>query len=276
MKFLLVLFALPLGTVAFWLLRRRYIEFRRARLRAQPLPADILTVLQTNVGIYSLLPDSLQQELHGHTQVFLNEKSFVGCDGFEITDEVRFTVAGIASILLLNREARYFPGFTTILMYPDSYVSTEVSYDGHMEVHREVTRAGESWHRGPIVLSWKDVVRGTAHAGDGYNVVLHEFAHKLDEESGSTNGAPILNDTQDYDDWSKVLGEEFKSLEGRARRGKNRVLHEYGLTSPAEFFAVATESFFEKPKQMKDRLPDLYQQLSKFYCLDPASWKGQL
>lgn len=269
----MVLFALPLGAVAFWLLRRRYIEYRRARLRAQQLPPDILTVLQTQVGIYPLLPDALKEELHGHTQVFLNEKKFIGCDGFEITDEVRFTVAGIASILLLNRDARYFPGFSTILMYPDSYVSTQVSHDGHMEVHREVRRAGESWHRGPIVLSWKDVVRGTVHAGDGYNVVLHEFAHKLDEEGGGTNGAPVLNDNQDYGAWAKVLSEEFRSLEKRASRGKNRVLHEYGLTSPAEFFAVATESFFEKPKAMQKRLPELYEQLKTYYRVDPASWQ---
>ena len=152
-------------------------------------------------------------------------------------------------------------------------MATEVTYDGQMEVHRKTRRAGESWHRGPVVLSWKDVLRGASDAGDGYNVVLHEFAHKLDEENGGTNGLPILQGRERYGEWAEVLGREYESLKHRVTRGQNRVLDEYGLTSPPEFFAVATESFFEKPAAMRDHLPDLYEQLRNFYRLDPVTWK---
>lgn len=160
------------------------------------------------------------------------------------------------------------------MMYPTAYIATEVSFDGSVETRRNVTRAGESWHRGPVVLSWQDVLSGAANVGDGYNVVLHEFAHKLDEENDGTNGLPILRDQGHYNEWAEVLGREYESLESRAARGKNKVLHEYGLTSPPEFFAVATESFFEKSTAMKKKLPDLYGQLRRFYRLDPAEWSG--
>ena len=125
------------------------------------------------------------------------------------------------------------------------------------------------------MLSWSDVLRGAANPGDGYNVVLHEFAHKLDEENSGTNGQPILRQTGHYREWAEVLGREYREFADRVQRRKNRVLDEYGLTSPAEFFAVATESFFEKGGSMKRRLPDLYEQLRKYYAVDPASWRAR-
>jgi len=264
--------AIPVVAVLIWLGRRQLKKSRRARLLKQPLPAHLLGILERNAGIYAQLPDDLKRNLQGLINIFLDEKQFVGCDGLEVSDEMRVTVAGLACILLLNRQTRYFPGFSTVMMYPDAYMATEVAFDGQVEVRREVTRAGESWHRGPVVLSWKDVLRGAADVGDGYNVVLHEFAHKLDEENNGTNGLPVLPERGQYGQWAQVLGREYESLEGRAAHGKNKVLHAYGLTSPPEFFAVATESFFEKSVAMKQQLPDLYEQLRLFYRLDPAAW----
>lgn len=271
---LIGLAAVPVSVVLLWVGRSRLKEMKRARLRQQPLPSALVAILHKNVSIYSLLPDTLKNELHGHVNVFLDEKEFIGCNGLEISDEIRMTVAGLACILQLNRQATYFPGFSSILIYPESYVATAVSHDGHLQVRRTSKRAGESWYRGPIVLSWKDVVHGATDAGDGYNVVLHEFAHKLDEENDGANGLPILPAREHYEAWAEVLGREYESLESRVARGRNRVLDEYGLTSPPEFFAVATESFFEKPMAMKDKLPDLYDQLRIFYRLDPAAWNG--
>jgi Mlc titration factor MtfA (ptsG expression regulator) len=115
-------------------------------------------------------------------------------------------------------------------------------------------------------------VHGAANAGDGYNVVLHEFAHKLDEENNGTNGQPILHEVGDYREWAEVLGREYEQFAERVSRRKNKVIDEYGLTSPPEFFAVATESFFEKASSMQRKLPDLYEQLKKYYRVDPASW----
>ena len=272
MKVLFGLAAIPIIAWLVWLGRRRFKKLKRAKLRAQPLSTFALDILNRKVGIYSQLPDDLKRELHGHINVFLAEKQFFGCNELEVSDEMRVTVAGLACILLLNRPATYFPGFSSIMMYPDTYIATEVTYDGDLQVSRATTRAGESWHRGPVVLSWQDVLRGAANPGDGYNVVLHEFAHKLDEENNGTNGQPVLGEREHYGEWAKVLGREYEALKHRTASGKNHVLDDYGLTSPPEFFAVATESFFEKSAAMKEQLPDLYAQLRVFYRLDPADW----
>ena len=221
------------------------------------------------------MPPELREQLLGHASVFLAEKTFIGCGGQEITDEIRYIVAGTACILLLNREPRYFPGFTSILIYPDTFESNEVRYDGMVEVHERTARAGESWHRGPIVLSWGDVLRGVSDPTDGFNVVLHEFAHKLDEQNDGTDGMPELQKASHYDEWVEVLTREYEALRTRAIHDTNDVLDDYALTSPPEFFAVATESFFEKSRAMKKRLPDLYEQLRRFYRVDPASWRKE-
>ena len=271
----LLIIAVP-AAVAFYLpVKRRLVRKRRLRLRDRPLPEGVEEVLSRNIGLYSVVPDDLRAELHGHINVFLNEKRFLGVGGQEITPEVMSTVAGMACMLLLNREPSYFPGFTSILIYPDTYETTLVEHDGVVETSKRSRRAGESWHRGPVVLSWSDVLHGASNSSDGYNVVLHEFAHKLDEENSGTNGLPILHETDHYADWAEVLGREYRSFEDRVSRRKNKVIDDYGLTSPAEFFAVATESFFEKAVAMRKRLPDLYEQLRRFYAVDPARWHDE-
>ncbi|MEM9403976.1 MAG: M90 family metallopeptidase [Pseudomonadota bacterium] len=269
--FVLVM-AVPLVVLVYLVLTPILRRSRRKRLRAASPPAGLEATLEQKVRLYTALPADLREQLLGHANVFLAEKEFIGRGGQEITDEVRFIVAGTACMLLLNREPSYFPGFTSILIYPETYEGSSVRYDGLVEVHERTARAGESWHRGPIVLSWGDVIRGVSDPDDGFNVVLHEFAHKLDEQAGGTDGVPELHKASHFDDWVEVLTREYEALHERVSRGKNRVLDEYGLTSPPEFFAVATESFFEKPRAMQRRLPDLYEQLKRFYRVDPAEW----
>ena len=140
-----------------------------------------------------------------------------------------------------------------------------------MEIEEASERAGESWHRGPLILSWNDVLESTTD-DDGFNVVLHEFAHKLDEEDSDTDGLPILHDDEHYEEWAEILSREFDAFEHSVDHDEEHVLDEYALSSPAEFFAVATESFFEEPAAMKAQLPDLYEQLRRYYRVDPASW----
>ena len=270
---LLVVLAVPASIGLYFVIKPALVEKRRARLRQQPLAEGAEDILKQRVGLYSLLPDDLRQQLHGHINVFLDEKRFLGLGGQEITPEVAVTIAGSACMLLLNRRATYFPGSSTILVYPTVYEADHVDSDGMIETHRRSKRAGESWQRGPIVLAWSSVEHGAANAGDGYDVVLHEFAHKLDEENGVMNGQPILHVDGHYEEWAEVLGREYEAFAGRVARRKNKVMDEYGLTSPVEFFAVATESFFEKGWSMQRRLPELYDQLRKFYAVDPASWK---
>ena len=269
-----VFFGLIFAAFLVWVLRLQLQRSRRNNLFLKPLPPDWIQILEKNVSIYSLLPQNLREELHGRINIFLDEKDFIGCAGLQISNEIRITIAGNACILLLKRDKRCFPRFTTILIYPDTYVSKEVKSDGLIVVHEESVRAGESWYRGPVVLSWADVMRGSLNNSDGHNVVLHEFAHKLDEENEIMNGLPVLRDSSHYAEWAEVLSKEFDSLLIRVDRGTNSVIDAYGAVSPSEFFAVATESFFEKPLQMKNKLPDLYQQFRRFYNLDPAAWRN--
>ncbi len=272
---ILVLFGLIIAALLAWMIWQQFRRSRRNKLFLTPLPREWLQILEENVSLYSLLPPQLREELHGRINIFLDEKIFIGCAEFQITDEVRITIAGNACLLLLKRDRRCFPGFTSILVYPDTYVAKTVKYDGLIKIDDDSVRAGESWHRGPVVLSWADVMRGTLHHGDGHNVVLHEFAHKLDEENEIMDGLPVLRDRTHYAQWAEVLSKEYESLLIRVDEGSNSVIDGYGAVSPAEFFAVATESFFEKPAQMKNKLPDLYHQFKTFYDLDPASWEKQ-
>ena len=265
--------AVPIVVLLYLVLAPVLRRARRKRLRAAPPPVDLEATLKRSVRLYEIMPVELREQLLGHVNVFLAEKEFIGVGGQEITDEVRYVIAGTACILLLNREPHYFPGFTSVLIYPDTFESGTVRHDGMVQVHERTARAGESWHRGPIVLSWGDVIRGVRDPSDGFNVVLHEFAHKLDEQSDGTDGTPDLHHANHFDEWVEVLTREYNALRTRVARGTNRVLDEYGLTSPPEFFAVATESFFEKPQAMKKRLPELYEQLQRFYRVDPESWR---
>ena len=261
-----------LALVLLWTVPPRLRRSRRARACARPFPPAFVKILERNVPLYRRMPENLQDELRGRVNVLLDEKDFIGCGGLEITDEIRVTIAGHACCLLLNRDVDFFPGFSSILVYPDVYLADEVVSDGVVETEGQEARSGESWHRGPVVLSWQDVLDSLAGDSDGYNVVLHEFAHKLDEENGDVDGVPALAESSHYKEWADVLTRAYSASGAVGGPHGVRVLDEYAFTAPEEFFAVATETFFEKPGQMRTELPDLYGQLRRFYCVDPASW----
>ncbi|MBW2638270.1 MAG: zinc-dependent peptidase [Deltaproteobacteria bacterium] len=245
---------------------------RRRRWRSQPLPRQWIEIIERNVPCYQHLAPDERNELHGHIQVFLHEKDFEGCEGLEITDEIRVTIAAQACILLLHRETDYFPFMSSILVYPQHYFAfTSEHLSGGLVQEGIQARLGESWKRGPIVLSWNDVLRGAADPNDGHNVVFHEFAHQLDSESGTMEGAPILPDATMYTAWARVLSNEFNSLLIDLEQNHRHLIDAYGASSPAEFFAVVTEAFFEKPLQLKSHHPELYEQMRSFYQQDPAS-----
>jgi Mlc titration factor MtfA (ptsG expression regulator) len=249
---------------------------RRRTLRSQPFPPIWRRYLEENVAIYSRLPGADQRELEGHILVFLVEKYFEGCGGLELTDEIKVTIAGQACLLLLHRETDYYPGLRTILVYPSGYFA-EVRSTGPAGrvIEGTDTRFGESWHTpgagGPVVLSWRDAKAGGADPADGRNLVFHEFAHQLDGESGAVEGAPLLRERSMYTPWARVLGREYQALIRDLQTARPTLLNPYGATSPAEFFAVATETFFERPVEMRAQHPELYEQLRAFYEQDPAS-----
>ncbi|WP_439134901.1 zinc-dependent peptidase [Pseudomaricurvus sp.] len=242
---------------------------RRLALRAEPFPQRWQQWLQSDFPLYQKLPVDLQRKLEGHINVFLNEKVFVGCADFEITDEVRVLIAAQACILILNTGDGYFPGFETILVYPETYVANVTHQEGVLHTNATSARAGESWHRGPVIVAWDQVVRGAKDDRDGHNVVMHEFAHKLDEENNRMDGLPVLSDRSQYKEWARVLSKEYERL----CQHHDDVIDAYGATSAAEFFAVVTETFFEKPTQLKREHPKLYQQFRLYYQLDPVEWQ---
>ncbi len=250
---------------------------RRRRLMRTPLPDDWRKIIDRNVPYCSCLPDAKRAELEGLVQVFLAEKSFEGAGGLEMTDEMRVTIAAQACILLLGREPRFYPGLQAIIVYPHAYVSEMERREPDGTVSDDPqTRLGESWRQGALVLSWDDVMRGALGIRDGRNVVFHEFAHQLDYESGSADGAPLLEDGSMYAEWSRVLRSEYEKLVRDLRRGARTFIDPYGATNPAEFFAVVSEFFFERPRGMRARHPELYGQLKLFYKQDPAEWTCRL
>ena len=245
---------------------------RRGALMREPIAESFPGFIEKNIPLYHRLPDDLKQQLHGLVNVFLAEKAFVGCGGQEITDEVRVTIAAQACMLLLNRKTHFYPKLKTIYVYPHTYVAKGLMNDGGLIVEGKSVRLGESWQNGPVVLTWDSVSGGASNIQDGRNVVFHEFAHQLDQEDGDADGAPILESRSCYRSWAAVLGEEYQRLCSKTLGRRRSMLNKYGATNPAEFFAVATEAFFEKPRQMHKKAPDLYEELKSYYHLDPLQW----
>lgn len=249
------------------------IALRRRRLRSRPFPTTWRDILKQRVPYVRQLPADLQLQLKRHVQVFLAEKQFVGCAGLHITDEMRVTIAAQACLLLLNRHTDYFPGLKYILVYPDNFVVNRTHSDhvGVLQEQRQIL-SGESWDQGKVILSWTDVLNGAADINDGHNVVIHEFAHQLDQEDGQANGAPILGRRDYQKRWSEVFRNEFAKLQHQAEHRQPSLLDHYGATDPAEFFAVASEVFFEQAPRMAAEHPALYELLSRFYRVNPLSW----
>jgi len=246
---------------------------RRARLAKTPLPPDQLAIVERNVPYYRFLPPTDREELRGLIQIFLAEKNFEGCDGLLITDEIRLTIAAQACMLLLHRKTDIYPLLQSILVYPHAFVAPRKRRGpGGVVIDDVEELEGESWSTGALILSWEDVMDGVADPHDGFNVVFHEFAHQLDDESGIADGAPALPEQSMYADYARVLGAEYDALVEAAERHRPTLLDEYGAESPAEFFAVATEAFFELPGDLKAAHPELYEQLSLFYRQDPAAY----
>ncbi|MFH1278239.1 MAG: M90 family metallopeptidase [Candidatus Eisenbacteria bacterium] len=250
-----------------WLKKRR-----REKVKARPFPPGWARILERNVPYVRCLTEENREELHGLIQVFLEEKNFEGAGGLEMTDEIRVTIAAQACVLLLRRQTDVYPKLSSIIVYPSAYVGTHrrALPGGAVEEGAQV-RLGESWTSGAVVLSWNDVLRGASDIADGRNVAFHEFAHQLDGETGPTDGAPRLGRGSMYVAWARVLGREYERLVARLQRHQPTFLDPYAATNPAEFFAVATEFFFEKPLGLRDRCPELYDQLKEFYRQDPAA-----
>jgi Mlc titration factor MtfA (ptsG expression regulator) len=245
-------------------------RWRRARLRRRPLSGAQCRILDRILWIRRL-PAADRRELEGLVQIFLAEKRFEGCGGLVVTDEMRLVIAMHACILLLGRNTDIYPGLYTILIYPHAYLARERSSHDGIVTEGASVRVGESWSRGSLVLAWDHVLQDVGDIHDGHNVVFHEFAHLLDLQDGAADGTPPLPSRTRYVPWARALGDAYRDLTDRIERHRPSVLDAYGGTNPAEFFAVATECFFERPLPLERAYPALYEELRRFYRRDPAA-----
>jgi len=258
---------------------------RRAAVMAQPLPASALSAIDRNVPAVRNLPTELRAKLESLMAVFLAEKEFIGCNGLVVTDEMRATIAAMACLLVLGRRGHY-DQLHSVLVYPTAFwVEDEIEDEAGVVERRRRVLSGEAWESSRIILSWEDVLEAARYPGEGYNVALHEFAHYLDAEGLGLAAPPPppLPPSRErsaearvraISEWADALADEFEALLDAVDRGEFTFLDPYAAEDEAEFFAVATEDFFERPMELLEAHPRLYALLQEFYAVDPALWNA--
>ena len=242
------------------------VERRRRALRTLRLDERQRGIVIEAFPLWEEIPQEIRMRTEGWMHVFLAEKSFEACGGLaEVTEEMRLAIAAPACLLIANRPQDYYERLRSILVYPDAFTVKD-------EYGTEDVHLGESWNHGSVVLSWQSVKQGDVNPDDGLNVVLHEFAHQIDQEDGAADGVPELEEVADYGKWSGAFLPAYHDFCERVNAGKRTVMDDYGAESPAEFFAVATETFFERAKGLKRKEPEIHAELVKFYGMDPGAW----
>lgn len=249
----------------------------RRRILSEPFPQHWLDILRRNMRLYGLLPTALQMKLRNDLRIFIAERYWEGFAGAAIDDEKRVTIAAHASLLTLNlpENIDWYRPVRTVIVHAESFLSISKRHGPGGVVSEGFANSGEAWHNGPVVLSWQDVLWGGRSAMDGRNVALHEFAHVLDMADGVSDGTPPLRHSGiDGRRWHQTMTSEYQRLITDAEFGHATLLDVYGATNVAEFFAVATEAFFERGEAMRSLHPDLYEVLREFYQHDPAAWRA--
>jgi Mlc titration factor MtfA (ptsG expression regulator) len=249
---------------------------RRDRIAAPPLPEAWAGYLKDNFQHWALLTDQDKLALEDIVQVLVQEKHWEGCGGLEVTEEMRVTIAAQAGLLLLGIDHDYYENVESILIYPSGYkLPRSRDAGGGVALGEDVAVIGSAHQGGPVLVAWDSARQGGKDGKDGRNLVYHEFAHKLDMLDGMVDGTPELEGRDEFEAWVAVMTEEFDRLREAAKKRRKTLLDAYGATDVAEFFAVATEVFFEKPVRMKDEHPRLYDVMQDFYHQDPASRMGR-
>jgi Mlc titration factor MtfA (ptsG expression regulator) len=252
---------------------------RREKLMAVPFPPAWEEIIQNNVAHYCLLEDAERAHLRSLIQVFIAEKTWEGCGGLQLTDEIRVTISAQACLLLLGLPHNYYKNVESIIIYPSTVVPPRHK-PGFLETVLEPIELdhpiiGEAFQQGPLIIVWDAALHGGRHPESGHNVVFHEFAHKLDMLDGDADGTPPLRDRSEYRDWVKTFSREYLRLRQEMEHGRKSFLDAYAAVSEAEFFAVATEQFFDQPRLMIKHSPDLYRVLQEYYLQDPAKRAGR-
>ena len=251
-----------------WLKQRR-----RRRLLTQPFPAEWAGIIERNFRAYELLDASEQERLRQDVRVFVTEKNWEGVYGLEMTDEVKVTVAAQACLMVLGQNVSWFDRTASVLVYPDAYsVPERRQLEGGGVIEGESDRLGEHWYRGAIVLSWPDVLEGGRREARDRNLVIHEFSHEIDSLNGrSVDGTPPMPDSATATRWETVMSREYERLSRACRAGEATLLDCYGTENRGEFFAVASEVFFQDPVRLMRRHPEMYELMCAAYRQDPAA-----
>jgi len=203
------------------------------------------------------------------TTLFLHRKSLSGEQGLIVSTEIALAVATQACLLILKLGMDYYDGWVEVIIYPSTFQVMHDKSDSTGLISRQAqTLSGESWARGPVILSWDDVALGLSGGCAGNNVVIHEFAHKLDSLNGSANGMPPVHAEMHPSTWASTFTEAFKQLQHQLKHHHPKI-NPYAATSPAEFFAVTSEYFFAAPQRLYDFSAAVYEQLALFYRQDP-------
>lgn len=271
----LILILVILLLAAAWLMTQPWWQRRRRlALARRPFPLQWERWLRTRIPLYERLPRELRERWRGLIQIFVHEKNFVGCNGLAVTQEMRVTIAAYACLLVVNRpdvpRSHFYDDLFSVLVYPTPFVVPHLHRDAHGIVTEGArVLSGQAWDSRRIILSWQDVEDGAA---SGHNVVLHEFAHYLDMEDENMNGAPGLGSARAYREWSEVFWSEYHRLRAELGAGQVTFLDPYAASEPAEFFAVVTEVFFQQPRELELQHARLYEQLRRYYRVDPARW----
>ena len=238
---------------------------RRRQLRRHALPDAAWHATVARLPLLQSLTPTEQQRLRELTTLFLARKQMNGAGGLALTLEMKLHIAAQACLLILNMDIEYYDGWEEVIVYPDEFMPDIEEVDQYGVVHRRRDlRSGEAWNGGPVVLAWADI----AHAAPGYNVVLHEFAHKLDMRNGHADGFPPLHSGMSRTDWSSAFTTAYADFCRRVDDGEDTALDPYASESPAEFFAVLSEAFFETPVALYEEYPASYAQLAMFYRQD--------
>jgi Mlc titration factor MtfA (ptsG expression regulator) len=256
-----------------------FTDRRRKKLAQVPFPTDWEEIVRGNVAHYCMLDDAERAHLRSLIQVFIAEKYWEGAGGLTLTDEIRVTISAQACLLLLGLPHNYYQNVLTIIVYPSTVVPPlrklgffETPLAPLEDSHPII---GQAFQQGPVIIIWDAALHGGRHPELGHNVVYHEFAHKLDMLDGAADGTPPLRDRAEYRDWVQTCSREYLRLKHDAERGKKSFLNAYGAANEAEFFAVATEQFFDQPGLMMKHSPDLYRVLKEYYRQDPAKRVGR-
>ncbi|APZ95012.1 zinc-dependent peptidase [Fuerstiella marisgermanici] len=254
-----------------WLRRRR-----RKKITSQEFPADWNRIIAANVAHDARLSDAQQRHLRNFVQIFVAETNWEGCHGLKITDEVKVTVAAQAALLTFNHPNNFFDHVLSVLVYPDEFIGKDVDVDSDGVVtERQRRTLGEAMWRGPVVLSWIDVLEGGRREAEGHNLVLHEFAHQLDMMNGRyVDGIPPLQTREQLQRWLAVMQPEYETLVANCRKRHWGVIDCYGAQNEAEFFSVLVEAFFERSGELRAQHPAAYDLLAGYFAIDPALWNS--